>query len=219
MSDSQPTDTYPAYARSERIADGVIHGLAVTLAITGTVLLTTYAALEASGGTVAALSIYGGALIFSFLASSAYHFTPWERLRAPLRRLDHAAIYLKIAGTYTPLVVMIGSAFAYAVLAVVWTLAVLGMVAKLFFWKTPGHWGTALYLLLGWASVTLIWSLAPILPITATVLIAVGGLLYSAGTVFFSWESLKFANAIWHGFVLAASGCFFAAISLGVFAA
>ena len=75
-----------------------------------------------------------------------------------------------------------------------------------------------LYLVLGWLSVALIWSLAQTLPLPATILVIIGGLLYSAGVIFFNWETLKFSNAIWHGFVLAASGCFFAAITVGTFA-
>lgn len=214
-----PQPVYPVYARSERIADGLIHAAAVTFAIAGTAILVTVAALTRPHGQVAALSVYGGALILSFLASAAYHFTPWERLREPLRRVDHAAIYLKIAGTYTPLVVMIGSAFAYVVLALVWALAVLGAAGKLIFQNEAGRLSTALYLILGWVSVSLVFSLVPVLPVAATVLIAAGGLLYSAGTVVFSRDGMKFNTAIWHGFVLAASACFFAAISLGVFSA
>jgi hemolysin III len=214
------SDSYPAYARSERIADGVIHALGVTLAITGTVLLIIFAALWAKGGAgqVAAVAIYGGAITISLVASACYHMTPWERFRPGLRRLDHAAIYLKIAGTYTPLVALIGGAFAWAVLGGVWLLAVLGAVMKIAFWRTPGRFGPALYLGLGWASVLLMLPLAQTLPVAASILVAVGGLLYSVGVVFFTWERLKFANAIWHALVLAGSGCFFAAIAVGTFA-
>lgn len=209
---------YPAYARSERIADGVIHALGVGFALTGAVLLIVFAtlAVEARADRIAAVAVYGGALIATFTASAFYHMTPWTGMRPILRRIDHAAIYLKIAGTYTPLVVLIGSAFAYGVLALVWTLALGGAVAKLFFWQSPGRLGTVLYLLMGWLSLALVWSIAATLPVASTALVVIGGLLYSAGVVFFLWETLKFSNAIWHGFVLVASGCFFAAIALGV---
>lgn len=142
--------------------------------------------------------------------------TPWESIRPTLRRIDHAAIYLKIAGTYTPLVVMVGSLSSYFVLVIVWALAVFGMIRKLFFLQAPGRLGTVLYLVMGWMSVAIIWSLIPILPRAATWLIAVGGLLYTSGVIFYSWESLKFSNAIWHGFVVAASTCFYIAIALGM---
>ena len=205
---------YPTYARSERIADGTMHALGVLGAVSGAVVLIFWTAGTASAGQIAAISVYGATLIATFVASAFYHMTPWEGIRPILRRFDHAAIYLKIAGTYTPLVVMIGSWFAYLVLAIVWGLAVIGMVLKLFFWRTPGRFGPALYLIMGWLSLALIWSLWPIVPVPAMVLIAVGGLLYTAGVPFYASETMKYAIAIWHGFVVAASSCFFAAIAL-----
>ena len=216
-------ETYPSFPRAARIADGLIHLLGVILAITGAAGLIIAAVIWAKqgligGGTVAAVSVYGAALIATFVASACYHMTPWERLRPALRRIDHAAIYLKIAGTYTPLVMLIGSGFSYVVLGFVWALALGGAVIKLFFWAAPGRLAPMLYLGLGWLSLLLIWSLAHRLPPSATGLIVAGGLLYSAGVIFFNWESFKFSNAIWHGFVLVASVCFFAAITLGTFA-
>lgn len=206
---------YPSYARSERIADGLMHVLGVSGAIVGAVLLLVFTTGEVGSGQSAALAVYGVALIATFSASAFYHMTPWEGLRPILRRIDHAAIYLKIAGTYTPLVVMIGSGVAYTVLALVWALAVVGMVMKLFFWRVPGPMGVLLYLVMGWMSLALVWGLIPVVPLPALVLIGTGGALYTLGVIFFLWESLKFSNAVWHGFVVAASACFFTAILLG----
>ncbi|MGJ8588959.1 MAG: PAQR family membrane homeostasis protein TrhA [Yoonia sp.] len=205
---------YPTYARSERIADGTMHAVGVLGAITGAVVLIVWSAGTATPGQIAAISVYGATLIATFVASAFYHMTPWEGIRPVLRRFDHAAIYLKIAGTYTPLVVMIGSGFAYVILAIVWGLAVIGMVLKLFYWRTPGRFGPALYLIMGWLSLALIWSLWPIVPVSAMVLMAVGGLLYTAGVPFYASETLKYSIAIWHGFVVTASACFFAAIAI-----
>lgn len=218
MATDRDPDLYPAYGRAERIADGVMHALGVTFALTGAVLLITYAALSASGGQIAAVSVYATALIATFIASACYHLTPWERLRPMLRRVDHAAIFLKIAGTYTPFVVLIHSAFAYAILAVVWSLALGGALLRLLKRGKLGRIETWTYLLLGWLSLLLAWPMIQTLPLPATALVLAGGLLYTLGVVFFRWESLRFSNAIWHGFVLAASACFFAAISLGIFA-
>ncbi len=209
------TSLYPTDALSERIADGTVHAIGVLGALTGAVLLIIWSAFNASPGQIAAIAVYGGTLIATFAASAMYHLTPWEHIRPVLRRFDHAAIYLKIAGTYTPLVVMIGSGFAYLVLAVVWTLAVIGVVLKLFFWRTPGRFGPVLYLVMGWLSLALVWSLWPVVPVSAMVLIAIGGLLYTAGVPFYATHTMKYSTAIWHGFVLAASACFFAAISIG----
>lgn len=215
------TDIYPDYPKSERIADAAMHIAGIVFAITGTVMLLLWA-MGDSGVTVTGVAVYGAALIGSFVASACYHFTPWERPRPILRRIDHAAIFLKIAGTYTPLVILIGSAFAYSILVIVWALAAIGVAAKLFFWPKngggSGRIGTALYLAMGWLSVALVTSLVPVLPTLAFGLIVAGGLIYSLGAVVFSLDGLRFQNAIWHGFVLVASLCFFAAIAMGVIA-
>lgn len=210
---------YPSYARSERIADGTMHAIGVLGALTGAIVLLVWTADVATQGQMLAIAVYGATLIATFAASAMYHFTPWEQMRPLLRRFDHAAIYLKIAGTYTPLVVLIGSGFAYAVLAIVWTLAVVGVVLKLFFWRNPGRFGPTLYLIMGWLSLALIWSLWPIVPVSAMILMALGGLLYTAGVPFYASETMKFSIAIWHGFVVTASACFFAAIAISVVAA
>ncbi|WP_085982815.1 PAQR family membrane homeostasis protein TrhA [Octadecabacter arcticus] len=210
------SDPYPDYTRGERIADGAVHAAGIVFAIVATILLIVAASGETSVGTVVALSIYGAALIGSFIASACYHFTPWDRPRSLLRRIDHAAIYLKIAGTYTPLVVLIGSAFAYGVLGLVWALAAVGAIAKLFFWARPSRWGVGLYLGLGWLSVALVSSLIPLVSGVTLGLIVAGGLVYSLGAIVFSIDKLRYQNAIWHSFVLAASVCFCLAIALGV---
>jgi hemolysin III len=110
---------------------------------------------------------------------------------------------------------LIGSAFAYGILAIVWGLAAVGVAMKLFFWGRPTRWGVVLYLGLGWLSVTLAPSLISLVSGLVLGLIVAGGLLYSLGAVVFSLEGLKYQNAIWHSFVLIASACFLAAIALG----
>ena len=206
---------YP-YSPRETVADASIHVIGVGAAIAAGWMLVASVAEGQDGTRLAAAGIYAGFLIFAMVASAAYHLFPWDRTRPLFHRIDHAAIYLKIAGTYTPLVVLIGSAFAYAVLAAVWVIAVLGAVAKLSFWATDGRGSLALYLALGWASVLLVWPMWHSLPGLALALILVGGGLYTLGTVFFAMKALRYQNAIWHGFVLAASTCFFGAVSVGL---
>lgn len=208
---------YPTTARPERLADGAVHAVGVLGAVTGATLLIVQHAGLVSSGQLAALAIYGIGLIATFVASALYHMTPWHSLRPTLRRIDHAAIYLKIAGTYTPLVVMVGTSFAYVILSIIWGLAAIGMTLKLFFWQTPGRFGPALYLIMGWLSVGLIWSIWPILPGSVIALIAAGGLTYTAGVLFYVSEK-RFTTAIWHGCVVAASACFWAAIAIGAMA-
>lgn len=165
---------------------------------------------------LAATLLYATTLILMLTASGVYHMTPSARLKPYLRRLDHAAIYLKIAGTFTPLAVLLGSGFGYIILGTVWIMALIGAATKLFFWQKPGLASTFLYVAMGWLGVTLIWPATQTLPTTSTALIIAGGLTYTTGTVFFQWDSLKFSMAIWHGFVLAASACFFMAIALAL---
>lgn len=208
------TSLYPAYSRSERIADGAMHLLGVMGALIGIILLPIWGESNISSGGFVSLLIYAFSLLATFLASAIYHMTPWEGLRSTFRRFDHAAIYLKIAGTYTPLVVIIGSLVPYVVLAVVWGIAIFGIIQKLFFWQIPGRLGPLLFLVMGWLSIFIIWPLIPIVPTATTWLIVIGGLLYTSGTIFYKWKSLKFSNAIWHGFVVAASTCFYFAIVL-----
>ncbi len=208
---------YPTPAKAERIADGAVHAVGVIGAVTGAVMLFVLHAGMVSWGQLTALAIYGAALMATFVASALYHMAPWHELRPTLRRWDHAAIYLKIAGTYTPLVVMVGSTFAYVILALVWALATVGVTLKLFFWRAPGRFGPALYLIMGWLSVFLIWSVWSALPGATLALIAAGGLTYTFGVVFYNSER-PFTTAVWHGFVVIASACFWVAILLGAMA-
>ncbi len=208
-------EPYPNYTRAERVADALVQGTGLACAAVGAVLLIGWTVGQGNAGIATGVFIYCVAMVGSFLASMCYHFTPWERTRHLLQRIDHAAIYLKIAGTYTPLVILIGSAFAYSILAFIWVLAAVGAVAKLFFWGRQGRWGTVLYLGLGWVGIALLSSLLPLMPIAAIIFMVVGGVIYSIGAVIFSLDDLRFQNAIWHGFVLVASGCLFVAITLG----
>lgn len=208
---------YPTVQRSERIADGYVHAIGVLGATIGAIVLLVHHAGLVSAGQLSALAIYGGALMATFVASALYHMAPWHAKRPMLRRVDHAAIYLKIAGTYTPLVVMIGTTFAYLILAIVWGLAAVGITLKLFFWRTPGRFGPALYLGMGWLSIFLIWSVWTVLPGQALALIAIGGLTYTVGVLFYK-STAPYTTAVWHGFVAVASACFWTAIMIGAMA-
>ncbi|MFQ6553941.1 PAQR family membrane homeostasis protein TrhA [Aestuariibius insulae] len=211
-------DVYPAYPRPDRIADGIVHALGIVGSITGVILLVALGWAHLSGEELAGIAIYATAIIAAFIASGLYHMTPWENLRPTFRRYDHATIFLKIAGTYTPLVVLIGSVFSYVVLGVVWALALFGAARKIYFWRNPATGHSKIYLALGWMSVLLIWAMFQSLPLAAAILVVAGGLIYSAGVWVYANPDMRFSQAIWHSFVLAGSGCFFAAISVGALA-
>lgn len=204
---------YP-YSKAETIADGVVHAAGLMLALPASVFLILHAT-ETPLGPWPSL-IYVSCMLLAFIASAVYHMTPGERLRPVLHRIDHAAIYLKIAGTYTPLVAAIGTGFAYGILGLVWALAVLGVLAKLSFWRTDARGSLALYLGMGWLSVLLIWPMWHVFDGAVLVLVLAGGLIYSAGTYFFAHPGMRFQNSIWHVFVLLASSCLFGAVALSV---
>ena len=157
--------------------------------------------------------IYATALVSMLGVSAAYNLWPVSPRKWFLRRFDHALIYLMIAGTYTPLVALVGSGLvAWSLLALIWTVAAIGIALKLLM---PGRFdrvSIALYLTLGWSGVLAYESVIAGLSPTAFWLLGVGGLLYSFGVVFHVWRTLPFQNAIWHGFVLAATACHYGTV-------
>jgi hemolysin III len=212
------TNTVREYSRGERIADGAIHALGIGLSIAGFVALAVTAMPSTDTGTAIALAIYGALVVLMFCVSAAYHMIPHVHLKPVLRRCDQAAIFLKIAGTYTPLVVFLGSLFGYFVLAAVWAAALFGATAKLALGTRFEKVSVAIYLPLGWASLLLAWPIFSTLPVAVSILVLAGGILYTVGVVFHMWERLKFQNAIWHAFVLSASACHFAAVTNAAYA-
>ncbi len=205
---------YP-YSKAETLADAAVHVTGLLFSIPACAFLINHAASQSSV-VAGATAVYAGCLILALGASALYHLCPDDRLRPMLHRVDHAAIYLKIAGSYTPIVVIIGSGFAYGVLGVVWALAALGAIAKLSFWRTDAPGSLALYLGMGWLSALLIWPIWQSLNGAVLTLIVAGGLIYSAGTRVYAHPGMPFQNAIWHSFVLLASICLFCAIALSV---
>ncbi|QKV18410.1 PAQR family membrane homeostasis protein TrhA [Oricola thermophila] len=210
--------SYPDYTRAERIADGIIHvtGIAASVIAVAMLLVAAVPTLDAFSTT--ALAVYGVTVVMLFSVSAAYHMVTRDGLKSVLRKFDQAAIFFKIAGTYTPLVVLLGSAFAYGVLVFVWIAAILGALAKFAFDRRLEGITVGIFLVLGWASLTLAWPIFVTLPVIVSVLILSGGILYSVGVIFHLWDGLKFQNAIWHAFVLAASACHFTAVATGTFA-
>lgn len=211
--------SYPPYTPSERIADGVVHVAGLIAALAGVAAVYSFWAFDMDGVTLLAVTVYSLSLLAMLGASAAYHLLAHTPLRPLLRRLDHAAIYVKIAGTFTPLGILLGTAFGYVVLIGVWVFACLGALSKLRMPHGSMTTGWLPYVALAWAGVVLILPLAGVLPWASLALIIAGGLLYTTGVIFYAWESLRFANAIWHVFVALASACFFIGINTAVAAA
>lgn len=206
--------TFPQYTHAERWADGVVHIIGVTASVIAAAVLIVLVAQTQPALTVASASIYGAGLVAVFAVSAAYHLTHPGTLKAILRRFDHATIYVKIAATYTPLaLVKIAAMPGTLLLAAVWGIAVFGASAKLFWPTQLARTSYVLYLAQGWAGVLAYDAVADSLSTRVLVLLLVGGVLYTVGVVFHLWHKLRYNNAIWHSFVLVASGVHFVAIA------
>lgn len=203
-----------AYGRRERAADALVHMLGITAGVAAAATLAILAVVYALPAiSAASLGIYGAGMMTVFCCSAAYHLSRDGRAKALLRRCDHAAIYVKIAGTYTPFaLVKIGDTTGLLLFGLVWAITAVGATAKLLL---PGRlviMSYMLYLAQGWAIIAVWAPFSEAVSVRVMVLLAAGGILYTVGVVFHLWERLRFHNAIWHAMVLAASACHFAAI-------
>lgn len=190
----------------EEVANTVTHGIGVGLSIAGLVLLVVRAALYGDVWQVVSFSIYGSSLILLYLASTLYHGFQSKRIKRIFRIFDHSAIYLLIAGTYTPFVLIaLRGAWGWTLFGIIWGLAILGVSFKLIFGTKYEIVSTIFYVAMGWVVIIAIKPLIAALPFGGLMWLVAGGLAYTGGVVFYVWEKLPFNHAIWHGFVLAGS--------------
>ena len=209
----KPRNLFPQYTIRERIADGCIHAIGVTASLVALTALLVIGAQSRPLLWAVSLTIYGLALVATFSFSAGYNLVVRPKLKEVLRRLDHAAIFLMIAGTYTPFILIkMQTPWGFGLLAVVWTMAAIGIAIKLFAPRFLDGLSTALYLVQGWAVLAAWEPLMSALPGVALTLLMIGGVLYTVGVVFHLWERLPYQNAIWHGIVLSAASCHFAAV-------
>jgi len=210
--------TCPEYGLGERIADGIIHVVGVAGSLIAVAVLVAIAVSTLPLSATASLLVYGLATIAMFGFSAAYHLIPVPDWKLFLRKLDQAAIFIKIAGTYTPFaLVKMGGVAGYTLFSVVWTVALAGAAAKLLVQPKRDWFSIPLYLALGWAGLAAIQPLVMAVPSESLILLGVGGAIYTAGVLFHIWESLPYHNAIWHLFVLVGTACHFAAVTFAVF--
>lgn len=210
----QPPEFSWDYDRVEIIADGVIHAIGFCLSLIGGIIIIVLVASESTKpAAILAVSIYAVALFAMLGISAAYNMWPVSDTKWILRRFDHSAIYLLIAGTYTPFIAQLSDrSVAGGLLTVVWLTAGVGVALKL---MLPGRFdrvAIVLYLLLGWCGVAVYGSFFAVLPNLIFWLLAIGGALYSLGVIFHILSNLRFQNAIWHACVLLAAICHFAAV-------
>lgn len=204
------------YSLAEEIANSISHGIGLVFGIVGLVLLLVQA-IETNASTTAitSYSLYGGSMILLFLASTLYHAIPYARAKRWLKLFDHCAIYLLIAGTYTPfLLVGLDSPLARGLMVVIWGLALVGILFKLTIAHRFKVLSLVTYLLMGWLSLVVIYQMVMKLAPGSVTLLAVGGIVYSLGVIFYVCKRIPYNHAIWHGFVLGGSVCHFFAIYL-----
>ena len=193
------------------------HGLAALLSLVGTVFLIRKGVQINSWVSILSYLIYGLSMISLFTNSTLYHSFSFSKFRKLFQKLDHSSIYLLIAGTYTPyLMISIGGAFGYWMLFLIWSLAIAGIVFEILSLDKFPRLSTFMYLGLGWLGVIILYPLIKRIVLNGVVFLALGGLCYSFGTIFYSMKSNKWMHIIWHLFVVAGAALMFASIFIYV---
>jgi len=203
----------------EEIANSVTHGIGALLSVAGLTMLVVYATMAADPWVTVGVSVFGSTMVLMYLASTLYHALPNPNVKRLFRKLDHCAIYLLIAGTYTPfLLVNLRGPWGWSLFGVLWTIALAGCLFKVAFIDAGAHLGwwdkvsTGLYVAMGWAIVIALKPTIELVPHPALLLMALGGLAYTGGVVFYLWQRLPYNHAIWHLFVIAGSALHFFAV-------
>lgn len=206
----------PNYSLAEETASSLSHALGIILSIAGLAVLTAFAALHGGASRIVSVSVYGTTLILLFTASTLYHALPNPRIKPVLRLLDHSAIFLLIAGTYTPFtLISLRGPWGWTLFVIVWTLAIIGIALELR--RVRNRVAAALlYLGMGWVGIIAVKPLIATIEPTGLWLLLAGGLCYTFGVPFYLWKKLPYNHALWHLFVLAGSVLQFFSILLYV---
>jgi hemolysin III len=211
------TATATRYPVGEEIANSITHAIGLVGAVIGLVVLATVAAQRGDGWRVVGGSVFGATLVLLYGASTLYHAIAAPRAKRVLRVLDHSAIYLLIAGSYTPFaLVTLRGPWGWSLLGFIWACAAVGIVLR----ATVGaRWRVTpvlLYVTMGWIAIVAVRPMARALPTAGLTLLALGGIAYTAGIAFYAWRRLPYHHAVWHLFVLAGSALHFFAVLLYV---
>ena len=210
-------DRLTFYHPTEERLNVISHGFGLILSVIAFPLLVGYSIREGTTLHVISFSIYGASLVILYAASTSYHYVQEPKLRYKLNIFDHAAIYVLIAGSYTPFALNVfEGVLGWTVLGIVWTIAIIGITLKLFFTGKFGLVSTIAYILMGWIGILGIRSLIDNLPIEGVIWLIAGGLSYTVGAILFGLHKIKFNHAIFHIFVLLGSFCHFISVFLYV---
>ena len=201
----------------EDAVNSATHGVGLLLALAALPMLVVAAVLYGSAWHIVSFSIYGATLVLMYAVSTVYHATRHHRRKRVLQVLDHASIFLLIAGTYTPFTfVTLNGGWGWSLFGVVWGLSGVGIGLKIVFGDRYEIASTLVYIVLGWLCLVAIVPLVHQLALGGLIWLFTGGVAYTAGTIFYLWERLPFNHAVWHLFVLAGSVCHFFAVLLFV---
>lgn len=194
------------YTWLEEVFNASTHGLGILLSIAGLAVLVAFASINGSAMLVTSCAIFGATLVFAYTSSTLYHAVRNEKAKHLLRQFDHASIYLLIAGTYTPVVlVVLNGVFGWVIFSVIWATTLFGVILKFIY---PGRFkklSVALYLIMGWFIIIALKPLFESMESGGLWLLLAGGLSYTVGVIFYVWKKLPYNHAIWHLFVLAGS--------------
>lgn len=201
------------YSTGEEIANSITHGVGIVLSIAGLAVMAAFASLFGSAWHIVSCSIYGATQILLYTASTLYHSIPLPRAKAVLRHLDHSAIFIFIAGTYTPFtLVNLRGAWGWTLFAIVWTVALVGILLQGHLIRQKALITVLPYIAMGWIMIIGVKPmLTSVAPGGLTLLLA-GGLAYMFGCIFYVWRRIPYHHAIWHVFVLAGSACHYFAV-------
>lgn len=207
------TFAHKGFSRREEVAHAVTHGLGVLASIAGLVVLVVLAAQRGGARLVVSVSIFGASMVILYTASTLYHAWAENRAKRVFELMDHGAIYLLIAGTYTPFgLAVLDGGWGWSTLGAVWGLAVLGIIYEVVFRRPWKKVSLAFYLALGWLAVVPAKPIAAALPTNGLWLLAAGGLAYTGGAVFYAWRGFRYHHAVWHLFVMIGTGCHYACV-------
>lgn len=203
------------YSRGEEIANWITHGVGLAASIGGLTLLIVFSSMRGNAWHVVSFTVFGLALLILYTVSTIYHASRSPRTKSVFRRLDHAAIFLLIAGTYTPfLLTNLRGPWGWTLFGVIWGLCGAGAVFQLFFGGRYRLVSTLAYLFVGWLILVALGPLVANVPNGGVWLLVAGGLCYTIGVMFYLWKQLRYHHAVWHTFVLGGSTCHFLAVFL-----
>lgn len=201
------------FSLGEEIAHSLTHAIGAALSIAGLTLLVALAALYGNVYQIVSFSIYGGTLVILYLASTLYHGFQQPRIKRVFKILDHASIFLLIAGTYTPfLLISLRGKLGWTLLAIIWGLAILGVSFKVLFIDRLQKLSVLAYVLMGWLSVVMIEQMLANIPVGGLIWLGAGGAAYSIGVIFYALQKIRYMHVVWHFFVLAGSLCHYFAV-------